>query len=107
MNSEKSEDAQVILSDALVRIADEAHAPCRDIRKSADVIVHDAISVDRQAVDRKIAPLRIADPVAAECHLRLAAERLGILAQGGDLERLRIDDKRNGAVFDAGRHALD
>ena len=78
-----------------------------DIVEPADVIVHHAIGVNRQAVDGEVAPLRIADPVAAERDLGLAAERLGILAQRGDLERLPIDDERHGAVLDPGRHALD
>ena len=89
------------------RIADEAHAPCRDIVQPADVVVHDAGGVDRQTVDGEIAPLGVANPVAAERDLGLAAEGLGVLAQGGDLERLSIDHQRHGAVVDAGRHALD
>ncbi len=107
MNAEEPEDAQIVLSDALVRIADEAHAFGKDIVEAADMIVHDAIGVDRQAVDGEVAPLRIANPVAAECDPGLAAERLGILAQGGDLERLAIDHQRHGAVLNAGRDALD
>src|SRR2546429_244344 len=64
--------------------------------------MHDTIGVDRQAVDGEVAPLRIADPVAAERDLRLAAERLGILAQGGDFERVPIDHQRHGAVLESG-----
>ena len=107
MNAEEPEDAQVILGDARGGIADEAHAPGADIIQSADVIMHHAIGIDRQAVDGEIAPLGVADPVAAERHRRLAAEGLGILAQRGDLERLRVDHQRHGAVLDTGRHALD
>ena len=105
--AEEAEDTQVILGDPLVRITDEAHALCRDVLKTADVIVHDAAGIDRQAVDGEVAPLCIGHPVAAECNLGLAAERLGVLAQRGDLERLRVDDQRHGAVVDAGRHASD
>ena len=75
--------------------------------QSADMVMHDAVGIDRQAVDGEIAPLGVADPVAAERDLGLAAERLGILAQGGDLERMPVDHQRHGAVLDAGRHALD
>src|SRR5204862_88636 len=57
--------------------------------------------------DGEVAPLRVADPVAAERDLRLAAERLGVLAYCRDLKRLRIDDEGHGAVVDARRHALD
>ena len=107
VNAEKPEDAQIILGDPLVGVADEAHAPGGNIGKAPDVIVHDAFGVDRQAVDGEVAPLGIDNPVAAERHLGLAAEGFGILAQRRDLERLRIDDQRHGAVVDAGRHALD
>ena len=80
VNAEKPEDAQIVFRDTPVRIADKAHAPCGDIVESTDVIVHHAVGVDRKAVNSEVAPLRIADPVAAECDLRLAAERLGVLA---------------------------
>ena len=88
-------------------IADEAHAAGFDIGKPADVIVHDAVGIDGKPVDGEVAPLGVANPVAAERDLGLAAEGLGILAQGRDLERLRIDHQRHGAVVDAGRHAFD
>ena len=71
------------------------------------MIVHHAVGIDRQAVDGEIAPLGVAHPVAAERDRRLAAEGLGVLAQGGDFERLPLDHQRHGAVLDAGRHALD
>ena len=57
VNAEEPQDAQIVLGDPLVRIADEAHASCGDILKPADVVVHDAGGVDRQAVDGEIAPL--------------------------------------------------
>ena len=71
------------------------------------MVMHHTIGVNGQAVDGEVAPLRIATPVAPERDLRLAAERLGVLAQGGDLKRLRVDDQRHGAMFDAGRDGLD
>jgi hypothetical protein len=107
VNAEKPQDTQIVFRDPPVRVADEAHAFCSDIVKSADVIVHHAIGVNRQAVDGEVAPLRIAGPVASECDLGLAAERLGVLAQRRDFKRLRIDDQCHGAVFDARRHAFD
>ncbi len=107
MHAEEAQDAQIILGDALAGVADEAHAPSFDIGEPADMVVHDAAGIDRQSVDGEVAPLRIAHPVAAERHLGLAAEGLGILAQGRDLERVRFDDQRDRAVVDAGRHAFD
>ena len=57
VDAEKPEDAQVVLGDALVRVADEAHALGGDVLKPADMIVHDAGGVDRHAVDGEVAPL--------------------------------------------------
>ena len=107
MDPEKPQDAQIILSYPLVRISDEADTPCRDIVQSADVIVHDAIGVNRQPVDGEVAPLGIAHPIASERDFRLAAEGLGVLAQRRDLERLGFDDERHRAMFNTGRYALD
>ena len=103
MNAEKAEDAKIVFGDALIGIADEAHAPGRDIVKPADMVMHHAFGVDRKAVDGEVAPLGVADPVAAECDLGLAAIGLGVLAQRRDFERMALDDQRYSAVVDAGR----
>ena len=107
MHAEEPQDAQIILGDALAGIADEAHATGCDIGEPADMVVHDAVGIDGKAVDGEVAPLRIANPVAAERDLGLAAKGLGILAQGRDLERMRVDHQRHGAMLDAGRHGFD
>ena len=107
MHAEEAQDAQIILGDALAGIADEAHASGCDIGQPADMVVHEALGIDGKPVDGEVAPFRVANPVAAERDLGLAAKGLGVLAQGRDLERLRIDHQRDGAVVDAGRHAFD
>ncbi len=43
VEAEEAQDAQIILGDAFLRLADEAHAPRFEIGKPADVIVHDAV----------------------------------------------------------------
>jgi hypothetical protein len=43
VHAEEAENAQVILGNTLIRIADKAHALCGDIVESADVIVHRAV----------------------------------------------------------------
>ena len=48
VNAEEAQDAQIILGDALAGVADEAHAPGGDIGQPADMVVHDAVGVDRQ-----------------------------------------------------------
>lgn len=107
VDAEEAQDAQVIFRDALVGIADEAHAPQRNVGKPADVVVHDARRVDRQPVHGEVAPLGVPHPVTAERNLGLAAEGLGVLAQRGHFIGVPVDDQGDGAVVDAGRHALD
>jgi hypothetical protein len=45
-------------------------------------------------------------PIAAEHHARVATERFDIPPQRRDFKRMAIDDDRDGAVLDAGRHRL-
>ena len=47
MDTEETQDAQIILGDALRGIADKAHAPCFDIGKAADMVVNGAIGGKR------------------------------------------------------------
>ncbi len=71
------------------------------------MVVHDAGGIDRETIDGEVAPLRVADPVAAERDLGLAAVGLGILAQRRHLKWMAVDHQRHGAMLDAGRHAFD
>ena len=73
MKAEEAQDAQIVFRDALGRIADEAHAPRRQIGKPADIIVDRAVAGGRQRVDGEIAPLGVGPPVAAEGDLGVAA----------------------------------
>ena len=107
VEAEEAQDAQVVFGDALMRIADEAHAPRRQIGQPADIIVDRAVARHRQRVDGEIAPLGVRLPVAAEGDLGVAAIGLHVLAQRGDLERMLVDDHGDGAVLDAGRHRLE
>ena len=107
VKAEEAQDAQVIFRDALCRIADEAHAPRRQIVEPADVIVDRAVARGRQRVDGEIAPLGVDLPVAAEGDLGVAAVGFDVLAQRGHLERMLLDDDGDGAVLDAGRHRLE
>ena len=63
--------------------------------------------IDGKPVDGEVAPFRIANPVAPERDPGLAAKGLGILAQGRDLEGVRVHHQRHRAMLDAGRHAFD
>ncbi len=101
MHAEEAQDAQIVFLDPFACVADETHAPRRDVGKSADIVVHDAIGADRQRIDGEVAPACVADPVTAERNPGMTAEGLGILAQRRDLERRAVHDQRHGAVIDA------
>ena len=105
--AEEAEHPQIIFGDARRRIADEAHAPRRDVREPADEIDQFAVAFQEQRVDREVAPLRVGFPVAAEAHLGMAAEGFDVLAQGRDLERLAVHHDGHSAVLDAGRHRME
>ena len=107
VKAEEAQDAQIILGDAFLRLADEAYPPRLEIGEAADVIVHSAIGGDGQRIHGEVAPLGVGAPIAAEAHIGVAAEGLDILTQGGDFERPAFDDDGDGAVLDAGRHRLE
>ena len=108
MEAEEAQDAQIILGDARRRIADEAHAPRREIGEPADIVVHACRRrVTDSALMVKSRRSASALPVAAERDLGLAAEGLDVLAQRRHLERPAVDHHRDGAVLDAGRHRLE
>ena len=107
VEAEEAQDTQIVFLDALLRIADEAHAPRVEIGEPADIIVDRAVARSRQRVDGEIAPLGVHLPVAAEGDLGVAAVGLHVLAQRGHLERVFVDDDGDGAVLDAGRHRLE
>src|SRR5664280_947923 len=107
MEAEETQDSQIVFRDALCRIADEAHAPRRQIVKPADIIIDRAVARGRQRVDGEIPPLGVDLPVAAEGDLGVAAKGLHVLAQRGHLERMLVDDDGDGAVLDPRGHRLE
>ena len=58
-----AQDAQHVLGDAPRRLADKPHAMRRKIGQPADGIVHGAIGVEIERVDREIAPRRVFAPI--------------------------------------------
>ncbi len=107
MEAEEAQDTQVVLGDALGRIADEADPARVDIGEPAHIVEDRTGSIDRERIHGEVAPLRVDLPVAAERDLGLAAEGLDVGAQRGDLEGHAVDDHRDGAVVDPGRHRLE
>ena len=107
VEAEEAQDAQIILGDALCRVADEAHAARFEVGEAADIVVHDAVGAGRERIHGEVAPLGVRPPVAAEAHIGVAAEGLDVLAQRRHLERPAVDHHGDGAVLDAGRHRLE
>ena len=79
--AEEAQDAQVVLADALGGIADEAHAPRREIGVAAERIEHLAVGVAVERVDGEVAPAGVGRPVVGEGDGGVAAVRLDVLAQ--------------------------
>src|SRR6185369_5312070 len=106
VKTEKAQDAQVVLGDALCRIADEAHSAVAEIGEPTGIVVDRAVARCRQRVNREISPLGIRLPVAAKFNLGMATVGLYILAKRCHLEGMFVDDDGDGAVLDPGRHVL-
>ena len=104
---EEPQNAQIILTDALVGVADEAHASGGKIIKSADRIVDRSVGSKRQRVDGEVAPLGVGGEVASERHLGPATVGLDVLAQRRRLDRASVDDERHRPVGDAGQRDLE
>ena len=84
--AEEAQDAQEILADAHLGIADEADRAAVEIGKPADQIDDRAVGRRIERVDREVAPLGVAPPVAAEAHLGAAAVGLDVVAQRRHLD---------------------
>ena len=98
----------MIFADALVRIADKAHPPRRQIVQPAEPVEDLAarrIGIER--VHREIAAGGIVLPISGEGDRRPAAVGADVMAQGGDLDRPLRQHRRNRAVLDARGHGLD
>ncbi len=103
LKPEVAQDPQVILADALTRIADEAHPPCRQIFQPAEIVEDFAcrrIGIER--IDGEIAPRGIVPPFAGEGHGGAAAVGADVMTQRGDLDRALRQQCGDGAVLDAG-----
>ena len=98
----------MILSDAFMGIADEAHAAFGQIDQAAEIIVDfKAFRIGVKCIDREITPRRILAPVIRECDGGTAAVGGDIAAQGGNLDRTLWQHCGDGAVLDPGRNRSD
>ncbi len=106
MKAKEPQDAQIVLFDPPPRLANEAHAARRNIIKAADIVVHHSVSRHRERIDGEIAPFGVRAPIAPEHHARLPPERLGVLAQGRNFNRVVVDNGGDGAMLDTSRDRL-
>jgi hypothetical protein len=106
--AEEAQDAQVILADALCRIAHEAQPALREIPEpQAQRIQHGAIGLGVKRVHGEVAPRRVLLQPLGEGHGGAAPVRLHIAAEGGDLMRKAFGDQGHGAMLDPRWHAAD
>ncbi len=90
--AEEAQDAQIVLLDARLRVADEDD-PARRARRSTPCPVGSKTAPSRvgvEGVQAEIAPGGVLGPVVGEGHDRAAAVGLDIAAQGGDLDTAAV-----------------
>ena len=95
-----TQDPQHILGDAGRGVADKSHPARPQIGEASDRIVHRAVGIEKDRVDREVAPRRIGRPVGVEGDAGAAAVSLDVAPQGGDLEMARrgAGNRGHGAV---------
>ncbi len=78
--AEEAQDAQIVLGDALRRLADEPYPPRGEIGAPADVVEQPPLAVAAHRVDGEVAPRRVGLEVVAERDLGVAPVGRHILA---------------------------
>jgi hypothetical protein len=102
--AEEPQDAEVVLTDTGVGVADEDHAARDGVGQSlSGGIVNPPIGVSVERVHREIAPSRVLGPVRRKGDDRPPTVRLYVFSKGGDLERPSEGDGGDGAMIEARR----
>ena len=108
VEAEIAKDAQVILGNALERIADEAHVALPQIVEPAEIVEYLAgPGIGGQRVDGEVAPRGVLLPRGGEGDRGAAAVGGDVPAQRGHLVGVTVADGGDGPVIDARRHGLD
>ena len=82
MEAEEAQDPQMVLGDALERVADEADVPFSKIVEAAEIVEDLAgRGIGRKRVDGEVAPRRVLFPVVGEGDRRAAAVGRDVAAQ--------------------------
>jgi hypothetical protein len=106
--AEVAQDAQMVLADALMRIADKADAAILQILQAAEIVEDlQRFGIGIERVDGEIAPRRILAPVLSEGHRRPAPVGGNVMAQRGDLHRAAGQHHGHRAMLDAGGHGFE
>ena len=101
---EKAQNAQIILAQALIGLADENHpAGARVLKAARNQLVHRAIGLGIQRIQPEIAPAGILGPVGRESDHRAPAIGFDIPAQRRDLKRFAGANRGYRAVLKPGR----
>ncbi len=107
VEAEEAEDSQMVLGDALEWLADEADPALGQIGEATEIIEDLAgLGVGEQRVDREVAAGGVGLPIVGKGDGRPAAVGRDVMAQRGDLERMAVADRSDGAMIDAGRNGL-
>ena len=104
--AQEAQDAQIILANALARVADEAHVPRREIGKAADSSWNAPSASSDSALMVKSRRRASAREIAAEPHLGRRPSVSTSSRKRRRLERPAVDDQRDGAVRDPGRREI-
>ena len=107
VEAEQPQHPEIVLRDARMRIAHEAHPAGDQVFHPGGIVENLAAGGGIERIDGEIAPRRIFRPVVGEGDHRMAAIGLDVAAQGGDLECLACDNGGDGAVIHAGFDHLD
>src|SRR5215831_16003012 len=100
---------QHVLGNSGGGVANEPDPARPEVNQPADEIVEGAVGVEKNRVDRKIAPRRIGRPVRVKRDAGAPAVSLDISPQCRDLEMSRRPPRNGGhrPMSKAGRHNLD
>ncbi len=108
VEAEEAEDPQMVLGDALERVADEADPGRLEVGDAAEIVEHfPARRVGAQGVDGEVAAGGILAPVLGIGDGGAAAVGGDVAPQRGDLDRRAADHRGDRAVGEAGGDGLD
>ena len=93
VEAEEAQDAQIVLFDARLGVADEAHPPRDEIGIAAKRIEHRAVASGIKRVEREVAPARVLLPILGEGDGRVPPERLDVAPQRRHLERHAVGNR--------------